>query len=254
MKNAIRRITQIFWWVGLISLMVGLAGLLLPVRLPAGLLVAIGMVSLAINVLLGGDLSVGTDVRNFTVRGQVVRGRLQINAGLSDVSIGVCEHGRIASVQHGPIGKPAFEVLSDIATLRLGYPINISQWRADLANNLLWDIKVRSLTGHFLVNLAPLRIDHFRASTVLGQLRINCPTRGYSQLELKTAVGEIDLRLPPEAGARIQIQKGQLATLTIHNERLLALGSRRYATPDYDEAQAQVDIRIETAAGDVILR
>lgn len=254
MKNAIRRMTQIFWWAGLTSLVVGLLGLLLPVRIPGGVLSGIGMVLLALNILLGGDLTVGTDVRTFTVRGQVVRGRLLINAGLSDVTIGMCERGRIASVQHGPIGKPAFEVLSDIATLRLGYPFNISQWRADLANNLLWDIKANSLTGHYLVNLAPLRIDHFRASTALGQLRINCPMRGYSQLHLKTAVGEIDLRLPPEVGARIQIQKGQLATLTIHNERLLALGSRRYATPDYDDAQAQVDIRIETAAGDIILR
>ncbi len=254
MKDTIRRITQILWWAGLAGLVVGLLGFLLPVRIPAGLLIGIGLMLLAVNMLLGGDLTVGADVRTFTVRGQVVRGQLLINAGLSDVTIGTCERGRIASVQHGPIGKPAFEVLSDVATLRLGYPINISQWRTDLANNLLWDIKASSLTGHYTVNLAPLRVDHFRASTALGQLRVNCPTRGYSQLELKTAMGEIDLRLPPEVGARIQIQKGQLATLTIHNERLLALGSRRYATPDYDDAQAQMDILIETAAGDIILR
>jgi hypothetical protein len=162
----------------------------------------------------------------------------------------------VATTRYGPIGRPHFTAEDGVADLRLKGSIlrpNIARWQADLAGNVLWDIDARSSLGDLVLNLVDLRIEQVSAATMFGRLAIACPARGYVQIDLRSAFGVIEVRVPPDVGARVTVERGELSTLSIKNERLLALSQRRYATHDFDSAPAQVEIHIKSTAGDVFL-
>lgn len=251
-----RRLAQILWWIGLAMVVVGTSLAILRFRLPGYLLLGGGLAALGLNALIGGELIAGPEPRPFTVRGPVVRGHLEARTGLCDLTVGLCSTDRIAAVQYGPLGKPGFEVRDGVAYLRLvgtPYQPNVTRWQADLAGNVLWDVEARSFLGDLTLNLSGLRLESVTAKTALGRLDVTCPTRGYTRMSLKTTLGDIELHIPTEIGAKVSVKRGALATIAIHNERVQTLKRDRYATPDFEAAPVQVEIQIETAAGDIIL-
>lgn len=236
---------------GLVLLFVPGVGRGLPVALLGG-----GLAALGADVLLGGDLRTGIEPRTFSARGEVARGRLVADCGLADLVVRPGPLDRIASVAFGPLGRPAFDEANGVATLQLASPRlqpNVSRWRADLAPNLLWEVVVNSSLGHADLDLRDLRLEHVTAYTSLGRVRIVCPERGHVEMDLRTAAGEIEIVLPPEVGAAIEVQIGALGAVTVNNKRLLAPDQRRYLTADVETAAARATIRIEAAAGNVIL-
>ncbi len=254
MTDVRRHVVRVLWWLGLalIAASVGLLITRLPV--PAAALAGSGAAFLGVNALLAGDISTGARPRSYAARGQVVRGTLQVHAGLSDLSVDTCPPDRVAQTVFGPFGKPDFSEQDGVARLRLnGSPFNIAAWYAGLASNVLWDIEASSLLGNLSFNLRGMRLERLEAHTALGRLYVNCGMRGYARLSLRTTLGEVEVHVPEGVGARVTVRQGELCALTVNNERLLALGPGRYSTPDFDAAQDQVEIEIESAAGDLIL-
>ncbi len=255
-NNSLRRIQIILCWAGLALIAAGVAldfmaaGPALP-----GLLVGGGLAALGLNILLGGDLVAGPEPRAFTARGQVVRGHLEVAAGLADLNLEAGESDRIAALCFGPFGKPAFRAEEGVATLGLKNSLlpNLARWQAALAGNVLWDVDARSSLGDLRFDLRDLRLETVRVRTLLGRIVITCPLRGYTRMDLWAAAGEIELAIPPGVGAQITLRQGGLASVAVENERLMALGTHRYVTADYDTAAAQVEVVIRSAAGDVIL-
>ncbi len=251
-----RRLILILWGVGIAATLIGTGVIVAGSRLPGTLLLGSGLLALGLNILIAGELTTGAELRPYVVRGPVVRGQFEVRMGLSDLSVGLCPNDRIAAVQYGPLGKPEFEVLEGVAHLRLkgpAFPPNIAHWKANLASNVLWDIEAHSWLGYLTMDLSQLRLDRVVADTVLGRLNIVCPARGNVRMQLKARLGEIELRIPPEVGAQVVIKKGELASLTVDNERLLALSRGRYATADFDTASAQVEIHITSPIGDITI-
>ena len=72
-------------------------------------------------------------------------------------------------------------------------------------------------------------------------------------MNVRSALGEVEINIPPQVGAKVVIKSGALAMVAIQNERLQPVKRNRYATADFGSAPAQVEIRIDTAAGDVVL-
>lgn len=258
-KQASRRIKIGLFWGGLVLCAAGALLLALPAAqiVPPGVVLGAGLVALGLNVLLGGDFVAGPEPRTYSARGQVVRGRVEINAGLADVSLRAGPGDRVATVTFGPFGNPEVGVDGGVASVRLKSPRlrpAISRWRAELADNVLWDVEARSGLGNLALDLRRLRLERVQARSVLGRVHVTCPdTRGSRELELHTVLGEIVVTLPEGVGAQITIKRGALGSVRQKNERLLAPGPGRYITADYDTAAARVDIRIASAAGDITL-
>jgi hypothetical protein len=250
----LRRAAQVLWWSGLALLAAGLALLLLRVRFPIGILFGLGSIAVGANALLGGEIITGPEPRSFTARGPVVRGQVEVKAGLSSFTLGTCGSDRIATMRYGPFGEPNFDVREGIAYLQFTnswrYP-NFTRWQADLANNVLWAVEARCGLGDLELDLGDLRIDHLYARTTLGHLTVLCPHRGYAEMHLQTGLGQIEVHIPPEVGARLTVKRGPLSTLAIQNDRLLMLDREHYATSDFDTAPAQVEVYAETSAGDL---
>lgn len=256
-KNKLsRQVAQALWWIGLVMLVVGVSMAVLRFGPFGYILLGGSFVVFGVNTLMGGELVAGPEPRPFTARGTVVRGHLEARTGWCDMAVGVCGSDRIASVQFGPLGKPGFEVRDGVAHLRLvqaAFQPNVTAWKADLASNVLWDIEASSFLGDLSLDLSNLRMEEVRARTSWGYLNIVCPTRGYARMNVRSSLGEIEIKIPPQVGAKLVIKHGALATVTIQNERLQPVKRNRYATADFDTAPAQVEIQIETTAGDVVL-
>lgn len=251
-----RSLAQLLVWVTLLILIAGLGTTLAGLRLiPPGLWIGGTLAGLGLSTLLVGELVAGPLPKPFTARGQVVRGELIVRAGPADLTVSVCGADRIATVRHGPLGRPKFAVQDGVAQLKMsnGLIPSITQWQADLARNVLWDLDLRSGLGELVADLSHLRVERVAARTGMGRIEITCPTRGYSQMTLRAGAGDIEVRIPENVGVRLQIRHGELATLRIDNERVQATGSRRYATPDFDSAATQIEIRIDSSAGDIVI-
>jgi hypothetical protein len=258
-KALSRLIIQIFAYIGIALILAGVILLYVPggVIMPPGALIGFGLAALGVNVVLGGDIVVGPTPRSFSAKGQVVRGYLDVSAGPADLDVGGGTKSRIASLTHGPLGKPRFVVEEGVARLRLHNNLllpNITQWRAKLASNILWDIYARSSLGILTLDLGQLRLEKVIAATSWGQLLITCPKRGYVQIDLRTTTGLIDITIPDGVGAHVTIESGPLAHVDIQNERLLAEDRQTFTSLDYETAPATVDIHIRADAGDVYIK
>lgn len=252
-----RRIGQILWWTALALVAAGITLAVAPVSLglPPVALVGAGLILLGVNTLLGGEMIAGGGPRTFAARGVAVRGQLDVKAGWADLTINEGPNDRVATVQYGPLGKPGFQVQEGVARLRLTNALlrpNITLWRTDLASNVLWDVTARSSLGNLRLNLERLRLERVEAHTWGGRLSVACPDRGYVEMQLSTRIGEIEISVPPAAGAEIIVECGPLGTVTSRNDRLIALG-QRYVTPEFESAPSQMSIRVRASSGDVYL-
>jgi hypothetical protein len=122
-----------------------------------------------------------------------------------------------------------------------------------LAGNILWDVEISSSLGDLTLNLTDLRLEFVKAQSRFGRISLVCPKRGYAQVNLRNRLGDIEIVIPPETGIRLIIKAGKLSNLDIKNERLEALDHRRFQTPDFDTAPCQVEMSIQTGAGDVLI-
>ena len=255
-SNASGNVAQALWWIGIAAVIAGIGLLVARISLAGNVTLGAGMVLLGLNTLIAGDLAGGTSTRPFAVRGPVVRGDLQASTGLADLAVGTCNPDRIASLQFGPVGKPGFEVMEGVAAVRLkqpAFPPGMTPWRADLAGNVLWDIQARSWLGSLALDLTGLRIEKATVRTTLGRISLTCPTRGYAQATLRAGVGDIEVIVPDQTGAKITIKRGKLASVTVKNKRLISYRPDRYSTQDSDSAPGQIEIVIESWAGDIVL-
>ena len=251
------QLARIVFWIAILIAIAGLIATLTgAVLIPPPAWIGGALALIGLSVILAGEVIAGGQPRPYTVRGQVVQGEATVRAGLADVSIESGSIDRVASIRHGPLGRPRFSVEDGIAYLKLANPLipNISQWEAKLALNVLWSIDARSSLGTLSLDLTKLRVERVIAETGMGKIFVKCPIRGFTQIYLGTGMGEIEVILPDSVGARFQIKPGGLGTVQIDNERVQAIDAKRYMTPDFESASTQVEIKIETSAGDIIIR
>jgi len=250
------QIVRVLWWSSVALLVAGGVVWAARLPLPAGVPLGAGLALLGLNVLIGGDVSTGAALRGYTARGAVARGHLEARCGLSDLHVGACGADRLAQTQFGPVGKPIFDEIDGVAYLRLAAPRflpSMALWAAHIAPNVLWDINVRSTLGHLTLDLGELRTEQVTVRTALGRVSLGCGSRGYTRITIHAGLGEVILRVPPDAEARVKVVRGALSDLTIKNERFLALGRDRFATPGFKTSTAQVEVEVITRLGDVLI-
>ncbi|MCC6904920.1 MAG: hypothetical protein IT326_03690 [Anaerolineae bacterium] len=251
-----RKLAQVLWWIALACF----AGALIALLIRTGPVVStwlagIGLVLLGVNILLGGEVIAGPMPRLFIARGQVVRGVLEAHCGPADLNLGDCPGDRVAVVRSGPMGRPFYEAQDGMAVLRISQPPlpNPTAWQAGLAGNVLWDIDAQAGIGNLALNLTDLRLETVNARTGPGRLTVLCPARGYTRLALRSGSGDIEVVIPEGIGAKIEVSKGRLGTLRIRNARLIDQGGGRCTTSGYSSSAAQVEISIQTWAGEITL-
>lgn len=254
-----RQLALIFWWLALLLIVGGgVMGALGVAPLPFRFWLGAGALALGFNVAVAGDLVVAPRERPFSARGQVSRAVLDVSAGFSDVDVQASlDYQRLASIRVDPGAKPHFEVVDGVAYLTLErkrpWLPTPSLWRAELATNVLWDVIVNGSLGHMRVDLRGIRADRVSVTNRIGNARVICPRRGAIQLEVETMLGNVEISVPPDAGARVKIERGTFARVELDTERFVPEDEQTYATKNADTAQAISHISLKTRAGDVRL-
>lgn len=254
-----RQLALIFWWLALLLIIGGgAAGAAGIAPLPFRFWLGAGILTLALNVAVAGDLVVAPKEKPFSARGQVSRAVLDISAGFSDVNVQASlDYQRLASIRVDPGTKPDFDVVDGVAHLSLVHKRpwlpTPSVWRAELATNVLWDVMLNGALGHMQVDLRGIRADRVRVTNRIGNARVICPRRGAIQLEVETLLGNVEISVPPDAGARVKIERGTFARVELDTERFVPVDDQTYATKNIDTAQAISHITLRTRAGDVRL-
>jgi len=251
-----RNAGRALWWAGLPLTVGGGAAFALGLRLVGGVGLGAGLILLGLNVLINGELVVGPEPKPFSARGSVVRGHVEARTGLCDLRLSQCGPERIAGIVYGPFGKPGLDVVDGVAQIRLrsGFPPAVTRWQSDLAGNVLWDAEIESFMGDLILDLSALRFESLTARTRLGRLSVALPRRGYVQMRLRNSLGDIEVYIPPETGVNVVVRAGSLARVQVRDERLAEFAPRRYSTPDFDASPVQVELTIQSWAGDIILQ
>src|SRR5688500_16794380 len=214
------QLARILFWLSILAAVASAVIIAANIQVvPPTALIGITGAVFGLSVVLGGEVIAAGQPKQYVVKGAVVRGEVEVRAGLADLALDSGKPDRVATLHHGPLGKPKLKVEDGMASLRLanGLIPNIAQWDAKLAPNVLWDIDAKSSLGELSLDLSHLRVERVIAETGWGKIEVKVPTRGYTQLFLVSGAGDVIVHIPDEVGARFVITTGTLATVSITN-------------------------------------
>lgn len=248
------------WWLAVLLVVGGgLAKVLGLVNLPYSVWLGGGLLALGLNILLGGDVVVASREKPFTARAQVSRAELSLASGLSDVRVRASRNfERLASVRAGSGVLSKLDVVDGVARLRVTSPLSwmsgVGEWRISLATNVLWDVKAHSTLGSLELDLQDVRVDRVSAKSDLGGVRVICPRRGRPSLELETTLGDLDVVLPGNVGARVRVKRGRLAGLELDDATFEQLNPNTYVTRNLDAVDTVAEIVLRVRTGEARVR
>ena len=253
-----RLLAILLWWIAVLLIVIGVAVNLLGVMdLSLSVWIGGGLLALGLNVLIAGDLVITSASRPASTRSDVSRAILDVRAGLSNMDIRAGDDERLAGIRIGASSSPQITVVDGVAHLlianRLSWLPTAANWRADLATNVLWDVNARSSIGHLDIDLRSVRVDSVSLRSYMGDIRLQCPRRGRTRLKLETSLGDVEVKVPPQAGALIKVSRGNMAVVSIIGSRFEQLDDNTFATLNVDEASAVAEISLSTRAGEVRL-
>lgn len=245
------------FWVAVLLAAVGIVTNLLGLlELPLGVWLGAALMTLGLNVLVGGDLIATPEAKPYSVKAKVSRAVLDIASDLPDVEVRANpDYERLATVRAMAGGGPNLEVVDGVAHLRLEqrsrwFPGAVN-WQARLATNVLWDVKAHSLLGHLNVDLQGIRVDRVALKSILGGVHVTCPQRGRPQIELETWLGDLVVEVPREVGAQVTVEPGRLAHVGLDSADFEQVDETTYVTHNVETAQTVAVIRLRTQAGEM---
>jgi hypothetical protein len=250
-----RRIARPLFFISVLLFVAALALYLLNTPVYPGFLLGLGILGLGLNVLLGGDIIIGAVPRQFVAKGNVVRGKAVIKAGLCDLALTHGSNSRVATVRSGPVGKPQFAIRDGVAYLQVTQPRllkNIANWEAGLATNILWDLNLSSGLGDMVLDLSQLRVGYAAVRTRSGHVVLRLPNRGAASIDITAGMGEVEIALPPDVGARITVPPKELVNVRVENPRIQPLGIDGYVTANFERASTQIEVTVNARAADII--
>ncbi len=123
-----------------------------------------------------------------------------------------------------------------------------------------WDLELRPATeleldvdlgiGKAEVDLRQQQPAEVRVHTGIGEAQVVLPEHG-GLVRVEVGIGQLIIDLPSTAGVRIQVETG-IGTTVIPTEFTMRDGS--YFSPGYEQAEQQIDLKLNVGIGTVIVR
>ena len=126
-------------------------------------------------------------------------------------------------------------------------------WTINLSPEVPQDLQIQSGAGEVELDLAELTVTRMDLETGAGEVEVTLPrAAGRTEAQIQTGAGDVDVTIPDGVAARIEI-RGGLTDTTVDESRFPRVGTY-YQSPDYDTAQNQIDLDIETGIGEITVR
>jgi hypothetical protein len=114
-------------------------------------------------------------------------------------------------------------------------------------------LEVHSGASEAIVDLTVLKVSDFLLSAGVGESRVTLPAgAGFTKAEISSGVGAIHVRIPDGVAASIR-SSGGISSTRVDRNRFPRSGGR-FQSPDYEEAENKVELKVSTGIGSVDVR
>ncbi|MCK5794944.1 MAG: hypothetical protein KAH12_09560 [Anaerolineales bacterium] len=123
-------------------------------------------------------------------------------------------------------------------------------WEFGLSNELPLDLafEIGAVNAH--LDLTALQVKNISLQTGASLTNLKLPAAaGLTYLKVEAGAASIDIQVPVGVAARVEAEHG-LASVNVDQNRFPKSGGV-YQSPDYEEAENKVDIRIETGVSSI---
>ena len=125
-----------------------------------------------------------------------------------------------------------------------------TEWEIHLNPAVLSDIKAHSDGGNIKLELAGMALTRVSVDTGGGNVDVVLPDSAANlSVTARTGAGNVDVRLPGGTPARIHATTG--LGKAIIDPRFSQIDKHTYQSPDFDSAANQVEITLQSGAGNV---
>ncbi len=182
--------------------------------------------------------------------------RLSIENGLGSLQVSGGASSKLGLVLNygGQLGTDAFHINGEmIINLDLGASVipfmspRDGVWRAALPAGVPLTLAVNAGVGSVQCDLRTLQVENLDLDVGLGRAEVICPQAGYLQGRIDLGAGNLRLLLPPEAAARIRLERG-LASWQSEGLQWTQNGDI-WQTEAFESAPVKVDLEISCGLG-----
>jgi len=220
-----------------------------------------GVIVIGLGLALLGDQIWSAQIASYSVaRGQAEAADLLVSAGTADLQIGSGSDPAQLVTGALPLPKrPEVEAHEQHTTVRLeplwGLPsLGPARWSAELAQNLPWQINVRSSTGNLDLDLRALTPAGVRVRSVFGDVVLTLPAAGGGDLDIRLTFGDLTITVPEDLGVKVVLQTGVLADVERDERRFIGLGAHEIGTPLYAVAARRCTLTVWLGTGHLSLK
>jgi hypothetical protein len=220
-----------------------------------------GVIVIGIGLILLGDQMWSSPTAPFSVaRGQAEGADLLVSAGTADLRIGsTAEPAELAAGELPLPNRPKVDQREQHTTVRLeplwGLPsLSRAHWWAALANDLPWQINVRSSTGNLDLDLRALSPAGVRVRSLFGDVDLRLPAAGGTDLDIRLVFGDLTIDVPEDLGVKVMLQTGALADVERDERRFIWLGAHEIGTPLYAVAARRCTLSVWLGTGHLRLQ
>lgn len=126
-------------------------------------------------------------------------------------------------------------------------------WTLRCTDQVPISMEVHTGASEARVDLTVLKVENFLLSPGVGEVRVTLPANaGMTKAEISSGVGAIHVRIPDGVAASIRTSGG-ISSTRVDRNRFPRTGGR-YQSPDYDEAENKVELRVSTGVGSIEVR
>lgn len=123
-------------------------------------------------------------------------------------------------------------------------------WTLRLNPNVPTDLRIEAGIGGADLDLDELRLNRLTFESGIGTSVVSLPRSGRLEAHIRSGIGSLTVRLPREMAARVRVSKG-LGAVTVTDA--LERRGDLYVSPDYDRAQARIDLAVDAGIGSVVI-
>ncbi|MFZ4815124.1 MAG: LiaI-LiaF-like domain-containing protein [Phototrophicaceae bacterium] len=210
-------------------------------------------------VLVRGDFLPDDNARTFGItRGTVESATLEVNAGEIDLFLRDSDkEGRLIVGQYAAEARPVLEVQNTHAQLRLDRAavrwLTFSDWQLALTPDLPWQLFVSSSIGQADFDLSHLIVEGGLIASGTGDIRLVCPKETLAPLQVRSAVGNIQVRTPLGYKSRIRVMPAPFFNVHVDLRRYVETEPNLYIARDGAPDAPLVDLQVRGTLGDLYL-
>jgi hypothetical protein len=164
--------------------------------------------------------------------------------------------GRVRTDRPGQIFAD-YDLRGDTAVYRLTGRLGVytvsDTWKWDLGLNsqIPMNLDANQGVGEIDLDLVELQVDDLNVSQGIGEITVRLPAGGRYHASVSQAIGQVTVEIPEGLGVRMEVDRA-LSGLT--RPGVLERQGEVYVTPGYQNADARVDLEIDQAIGNIIVR